>query len=146
MMARRIGFGILFAGMVGCGDGKPAAVPVTGTVTYKKTTPPAGALVVFHAANPDLEKAIQGKPVGRVDDDGKFRLSTYAEGDGAPPGDYGVTIDWRKAGKEPKFAFGDAGSGAGRPVLDPKFSNPSAPLLKATVTANGPNDFHFEVE
>ena len=30
--------------------------------------------------------------------DGSFEVSTFAEGDGAPPGDYLVTAVWHKAG------------------------------------------------
>jgi hypothetical protein len=46
--------------------------------------------VVFHAHN--ATKA----PVsyGRTGRDGAFTMSTYAEGDGAPPGQYAVSILW----------------------------------------------------
>src|SRR5262249_46886055 len=34
------------------------------------------------------------RPVGRVGADGRFRLSTYLTGDGAPAGDYTVLVVW----------------------------------------------------
>ena len=137
----------LLALAAGCGDGRPPAVPAGGKVTYKKTTPPVGALVVFHAADPALEKAMHGKPVGTVGEDGKFKLTTYADGDGAPAGDYGVTIDWRRPAKDGKFAFGDSGGGNGSgPALQPKYGNPQSPAFKVTVKPGGPNEFEFDVD
>ena len=56
--------------------------------------PAAGALVLFHAKT-DANAAVP-RPHGRVAQDGTFSLSTYEAEDGAPAGDYVVTIDWRK--------------------------------------------------
>jgi hypothetical protein len=137
---------ITLLGVVGCGDGRPPAVPAGGKVKLKKSAVPAGALVVFHAADPALEKAVRGKPVGRVGDDGTFALGTYADGDGAPPGEYGVTIDWRKPVKDAKFSLGDAGGGGGGPALRPKYGDPGNPAFKVTVTPGGPNRFEFDVD
>ncbi|QJW96576.1 hypothetical protein [Frigoriglobus tundricola] len=134
----------------GCeAGGKPAAVAAGGTVTFNKTTPPVGALVVFHPTDATAEKRIGGKPFGKVKDDGTFVLTTYAEGDGAPPGEYGVTIDWRpstRGTKDAKFSIGDAGASAGPSKLNAKYGNPQQPVLKATVTASGPNQFAFDVD
>jgi hypothetical protein len=74
--------------------------PVAGQVTYQGKPVP-GALVVFHAANPAAtastkpgEDAPTGPPtpVGKTDDDGKFRMHTYIGDDGAPAGSYKVTV------------------------------------------------------
>jgi hypothetical protein len=131
----------------GCGSGgKPDAVPAGGKVVFNKTVPPVGALVVFHPTDPAAEKRIGGKPFGKVKDDGTFVLTTYSEGDGAPPGEYGVTIDWRAPAKDTKFSLGDPGSGAGPSRLNPKYSNPQQPTLKATVRAGEPNQFDFAVD
>lgn len=142
--------GLLLA--IGCGgDGKPPTVAATGKVTFNKTTPPVGALVVFHPTDPVLGKAMSNRPVAEVGEDGTFALTTYERGDGAPPGEYGVTIDWRPAapGAKPKLAIGDGGDGggaAGKPALKPKFSSPGRPAFTVTVTPGGPNDFAFEVD
>ena len=136
--------------LAGCGDGsKPAAVPAGGTVTFNKTTPPVGALVVFHPIDAATEKRIGGKPFGKVKDDGTFVLTTYAEGDGAPPGEYGVTVDWRPSTKDTKgakFSIGDAGASSGPSKLSAKYGNPQQPVLKATVAASGSNQFTFDVD
>lgn len=136
---------LLFAALAGCGSPKPDVVPAGGKVTYRKTTVPAGALVVFHPADPETEKRIGGKPFAKVGDDGTFRLTTYAEGDGAPPGDYGVTIDWRGTEKGAKFSLGSEGGG-GAPKLNPKYSTPSAPAFKITVKKGDSNEFAFDVD
>jgi hypothetical protein len=138
---------VLALAPLGCGgDGRPATVAAGGRVTFNKTVAPAGALVVFHPADPAVEKRIGGKPFARVRDDGTFALTTYAEGDGAPPGEYAVTIDWRPPPKDAKFTIGDAGAAAGPSKLNAKYTNPQQPTLTAAVTAGGPNQFVFDVE
>src|SRR5262245_14581397 len=132
----------------GCGEpGKPAAVPVSGKVLFKKTTPAAGALVVFHPVDPAREKRIGGKPFATVGEDGSFTLSTYGTDDGAPEGDYGVTVDWRRKAKEARFAIGSGeGQAGGASLLNPKYGNPQQPVLKASVKKGQPNQFTFEVD
>lgn len=144
-MILRLCFAVILSGLVlGCGSSKPDAVAVTGKVIFRKKTPAAGAMVVFHPVDPELEKRIGGKPVGTVGDDGTFKLTSYTEGDGAPEGEYGVTIDWRKQ-KETKMAFGDGGGSSG-PLLNPKYSNPATPFTKVTVKKGEANNFEFDVD
>jgi hypothetical protein len=131
--------------LVGCEPGKPAAVPAGGKVTFKKSTPAAGALVVFHPTDPATEKRIGGKPFGKVGEDGTFKLTSYEDGDGAPEGEYGVTVQWEKKGKEAKFSLGSEGGG-GQSVLNPKYGNPQQPFTKVTVKKGEPNQFTFEVD
>lgn len=143
--AAAVAFAVVGSG--GCGGGKPTAVPVTGKVLFRNTAPAAGALVVFHPTDVAFEKTIGGKPVGTVADDGTFKLTTYEAGDGAPAGEYGVTIDWRSKGKAGGFSLGDGeGGGGGQPRLQPKYSNPQQPFKTVTVTAGGPNSFDFAVD
>ncbi len=135
---------------VGCGgSGRPPAIPAGGKVTYKQTTVPVGALVVFHPASFDIEKQIGGKPVGKVRADGTFTLTTYEEGDGAPEGEYGVTIDWRGEPKPSKLSLtseGNEGLGSGPPRLNPKYSNPQQPFTKVVVKKGEANQFTFDVD
>ena len=77
----------------GCGkDGQQPVYPVTGEVLFDgKPTP--HAQVVLHPMNgTGIGEAI--RPRGRVDTQGRFTLSTYSDGDGAPAGDYAVTVEW----------------------------------------------------
>jgi hypothetical protein len=58
-------------------------------------------VVHFHPqAKSDKEEPVY--PIGVVDSNGEFKLSTFSPDDGAPPGKYGVTVTWteRIKGKE----------------------------------------------
>ena len=69
----------------GCGSSRPDTVPVRGTVTLDGQ-PVSGAAVL-------LIPSEGGRPAeGISDEDGSFRLSTFAHGDGALPGQHAVTI------------------------------------------------------
>jgi hypothetical protein len=74
--------------MCGCSGSKPKTVPVAGQV-YVGDRPAAHAIVTFHPVGAGADAV---KPVGHVDEQGHFRLTTFKEGDGAPPGEYKVTI------------------------------------------------------
>lgn len=146
--------GMICLGMLGCGDGKPETVPASGKVMFNTSTPAEGALVVFHPLDPEYEKKISGKPFAKVKADGTFVLSTYGEEDGAPVGEYGVTIDWRgepKPSKNKKFTMGtegvesEGGLGSGKSILNPKFGNPQNPAFKVTITKGADNQFTFDV-
>lgn len=82
--------------VTGCGQGdsikRVKTTPVQGEVLFDGNPIP-GALVVFHPASPGNN----GAPPARatVQDDGVFHLTTYDSGDGIPPGDYKVTVEWR---------------------------------------------------
>lgn len=67
--------------------------PVTGRLLLNDGYP-EGALVVFHPLSPRMTS----HPRATVRADGTFDVSTFAEGDGAPVGDYLVTAVWHKAG------------------------------------------------
>jgi hypothetical protein len=78
--------------LAGCGKGLavPSTVPVTGEVTYKGK-PLQGIRVTFQAQEETLKTKFI--PSGQTGPDGKFKLSTGAPGNGAPPGTYLVTFD-----------------------------------------------------
>jgi hypothetical protein len=72
--------------VAGCG---PRLAPVHGKAMLANGRPAAGSQVVF-------EGEVDGKPVtarGDVRDDGSFEMSTYAPGDGVPPGKYRVQVN-----------------------------------------------------
>ena len=78
----------LAAACTGCSDGRPEVHPVRGQVFVEKK-PAARGTVTFHPVADTPEKF---RPTGQIDEQGNFKLTTFKEGDGAPAGDYRVTV------------------------------------------------------
>jgi hypothetical protein len=78
--------------VAGCArsDRKPV-YPVHGQVLFDGQPIPH-ALVTLHSLDASAKDA--PKPHGSVDKEGRFILTTYDSGDGAPAGDYAVTVEW----------------------------------------------------
>jgi hypothetical protein len=133
----------------GCGPGKPAGArptkKVTAVVLYKGA-PVEGAAVTFIDQS---DKPITAN--GITDAEGKAKLKTYVDGDGAVLGTHKVVIS-------KMVAVG----GQSVDVDDPKY-DPNAPPstvkymlpqkysamnsgLTAEVTASGPSEFTFELK
>jgi len=118
--------GLLALGCVSCGGNN--LYPVSGKVTCNGN-PAAGAAVFFHRQGGDpmndhLVMAI-------VQEDGSFELVCGSLGEGAPPGDYDVLIEWKQVSKP---------QGKGLPQHAPdklggRYADPKRPLLHATVKA-----------
>ena len=93
-MTRRL-FLIAFAatsfGLASCGpgDSRKPVFRVSGTVT-DGSKPVANALVVLHPVGETGPDAV--KPHGTTNADGAFTLTTYDGNDGAPAGEYRVTV------------------------------------------------------
>ena len=137
---------LLVALVLGCGaGGKPPAIPVKGKVMFKKDTPAAGAMIVFHPLSEEFERRIGGKPFAKVQEDGSFQLTTYQENDGAPEGEYGLSVDWRVKPKN-FLVFDSESSATGKQMLKDKYTNPQKPFLKVTVKKGEANDFLIEVD
>ncbi|WP_339735063.1 hypothetical protein [uncultured Gimesia sp.] len=87
---------IFFAGLLiaGCSgeDWQAKTMKTTGYVTVNNQIP-AGAIIRLHPVNKNVDKRAS-RPSGIVADDGRYTLTTYEYGDGAPPGDYVFTIYW----------------------------------------------------
>ena len=127
---------LLLLGTLSCGNSKDrqTVYPVRGQV-FVQGKPATGALVLFHPVNdPDTQTP---RPHGQVDQDGAFVLSTYEARDGAPAGDYVVTIDWRQAipGR----------SGGGPSLLPPVYGTSKQSPLRATVKAESNNLTPFQI-
>lgn len=109
------------------GPSHPPVYPVRGRVLYQGK-PAKQALVVFH---PVGGHAGAVKARGQVAEDGSFTLSTFGVGDGAPAGDYRVTVElWLSSGK------GDEGPVSRLPA---RYGRPEQSGLTATVAA-GPTE------
>lgn len=69
--------------------------PVAGTVTYDGK--PAEGVQVFFMPSKNLKvPGAQANPHAITGPDGRFTLSTFGEGDGAPAGSYRVVLIWPK--------------------------------------------------
>jgi len=123
----------ILIGIAGCG-GEPAngVYPVRGQVLYRGR-PVANAQITFHPVSATGKDGV--RPVGRVDEQGQFTLTTFKRGDGAPPGEYRVTVIWYLATPT------RPGSDDTQPVnyLPAKYADAETSQLTATVIA-GNND------
>ncbi len=93
---RALVLAILVLCVPSCSTDRPACYPVRGEIFVsqgKERTPANGAVVVFHSTAPASVEA--PRPTAQVGEDGKFELTTYVKGDGAPAGEYAITIEWR---------------------------------------------------
>lgn len=123
---------------IGCGGASRVPVyPTRGSVTFKGKTP-AGAYLVFHRVA-DTDDAGAGEklpapPRAVVADDGTFAVSTYEKSDGAPAGEYVVSIEWK-----PPILLDGGETGPGKNALPARYASPKSSGLKATVTA-GPDN------
>jgi hypothetical protein len=103
--------------------------PVTGKVVLPGGKPIEHATVVLHPVEdtgPDVVK-----PRGKVGPDGTFTLTTYEGQDGAPAGEYRVTVElWLTSGK------GDEGPTSRLPA---RYACPETSGLTATI-ASAPTD------
>jgi hypothetical protein len=93
----------------GCSRSGPTLYPVRGKILFEGQ-PARGATLVFHPLGNSDPNAV--KPRAFVDRDGTFEVFTYAAGDGAPAGEYAVTVAgrmWPGAGSRPPQAAAKQG-------------------------------------
>jgi hypothetical protein len=118
----------------GCGGGTPATVPAATTVRVNGL-PAAGANVTLHPAGADWAGRYAHRPFGKAGPDGAVEFSTFAPGDGAPPGTYVVTVYWpheKESGRD-----GDRLGGAHESPTRP---NPLTVTVAAGATELAPID------
>lgn len=140
MSVRPIAFGfhlapLLIAGMTGiiccgCGSRMPAPLetfPVSGQIKVNGKSP-ARAEIRFQPRVPledPLNRSIQ--PYAIVEVDGSFQVSTYQDGDGAPPGEYAVTVIW------PEITIEGGEEIFGQDKLGQRFADPTKPVATVEV-------------
>lgn len=110
--------------------------PVKGTV-YFEGAPTPDAQVAFHLVNPD-KKAPTRTGDAFVDADGSFVLSSYNANDGAPTGEYLVTVVWRQP-------WLDAQGRPGPNILPERYSKPDTTDLRVRVK-DGSNALVLELK
>lgn len=124
----------------------PSRVPVTGTVLYNGN-PVSGATVVFEG------DSVARPGVGVTDSAGKFRLSSYTEGDGVPPGRYRVAITKFEApppsqedtSMEAAAARSPQPASAPKSLLPKRYADAATSGFEETVAEGNANDFRFEL-
>lgn len=130
---RTLAAGLLLATAGGCAEAKPervAVYPVAGKITFQGQ-PAHGALITLHPKGGPLENV--PTPRANVGPDGAFRVTTFDGGDGAPAGEYVLTVQWYKPVKR------GADIVAGPNVIPRKYAAPESSGKVVTIAA-GPND------
>jgi hypothetical protein len=84
-------------------------------------------MVVFYPLSGEIEG--KQKPIAFTDAEGRFALTTLHSGDGAPPGDYAITVELRAARTVGEEVVRD-----GRNLLPPRYARPQESGLKCQVT------------
>ena len=99
----RISTAFIATTLVGCsgsssGEARKPVFPVNGQILVNDR-PAAGAFVILI---PKAETAeTRGiRPHATCDKDGRFQLTTYGENDGAPVGEYFVSVMWGVDGRD----------------------------------------------
>ena len=127
-------FSFLILVLLGCsqaGQG-PKLYPVKGQV-FLKDKPATGArLVLIPVDDPKAEK-----PSAIVDENGSFQLATRQPGDGAPAGEYRVSITWFERRKIDPRKEDDTQQFVDK--LGGRYADPKASKLMVKIT-EGPNE------
>jgi hypothetical protein len=110
--------GALVTAFAGCGSSQGSdrvpVFPATGRLVYDGR-PLAGAFVVLHPRGVEQSHRAP-RPHAQVSTDGSFSLTSYETDDGAPAGDYAVTVELRPLVNR----GGDITAGPN--ILPPKYS------------------------
>lgn len=105
-------------------DMRPKRHPVRGQVMMGDK-PIAEASVVFH---PLTETSSTQRPVATTDQNGNFTLTTFDREDGAPVGDYAITLELRAPRQVGEETVRD-----GRNLLPTKYARPETTSLRYRV-------------
>lgn len=108
--------------LLGCSKpAGPRCYPVRGTVT-QDGKPVAEVMVVLHPLLPQTEPF--PLPLGHTDEQGNFHLQTLRPGDGAPAGEYAITLELRALRRS-----GEEMTRDGKNLLPARYATPqSTPL------------------
>jgi len=127
----------LLAAALGCSGGDVELLPlhsVEGALTCDGKPMPH-AIVIFHPAKKGI---VEGNPRGVTDEDGRYQLTTFRADDGAPAGEYKVTIYWPQSVPEGGLENAD-------PLppdrLQEAYADEATTKLTATVPSAGDIDF-----
>jgi hypothetical protein len=94
-LALRVALALAVVALAACGGRKfPKAYPVKGKILVNGE-PAKECQVSFHRTSGG-DPAFPATPSGLTDENGEFQLTSWYANDGAPEGEYVVTIEWRE--------------------------------------------------
>jgi hypothetical protein len=108
-----------------CGDaGRRPVYPAHGRVLFEGQPMPNAQVILHPLSLDDNDHPV--RPTGRVGADGSVTLTTFTAGDGAPEGEYAVTVDLRR---RPPDAEGDVTQS----VLPARYLKPDTSPLRVRI-------------
>jgi hypothetical protein len=126
----------VFAGIAGlvsaCGGPSEERVPVyrtTGKITFEDK-PLIGATVLFQKTEGDSKVP---NPLATTTEDGSFTLHTYEPDDGAPAGDYLISVTIRPPNRDSGSGYSKKKFEAPPEILQGRYADPKTSGLKATI-------------
>lgn len=127
-----LGAGVVLLGLLaGCNKAKApweTVFPVSGALTFGGKAI-AGAQVTLFPIDGKVPESI--RPTAVTEADGRFHLRTFAEADGAPAGDYRVSVIWHP------LVASEGGMVRAANKLPPKYATPDGSGLTVTVAEGG---------
>lgn len=133
-----LGLALLLAG---CGS-RPKHVPVhsaRGQILFEGQPTPNAFIALHPLDNPDKDVP---HPTAYADAEGRFALSTYGANDGAPAGEYAVTVVWWAPASAKNVQEGDDIAALNR--LPVRYSDPKSSELRARIT-EGNNELTLQL-
>jgi hypothetical protein len=126
----------------GCGTGKIPLYPVTGTVMVDGK-PAEGAMVIL-CPTEGSDEFKRERPTGTTASDGKFLLTTFVRGDGAPAGKYVVLVMWNAPASQ--VVDSRDGPSLGPDRLRGRYMNLGKSPLSATVNESATDLTPFDLK
>lgn len=127
-------------GVGGCEKRTLSTIPVEGKVTWKGQ-PLSSGDIAFHPTQL-AEGSVNRIGIGRLDAEGKFKISTVTHGDGVQPGDYAIVIiSSAGAARTVDPIAGEVTSNI--PVV---YSSITTTPLKATISADAQSPVQVDFE
>jgi len=111
---------------------------VSGIVTFQGTPLPNATVSFQHSEG-------KASSTGKTDAAGAFTLSTYGTNDGAPAGNYSVTVAVSAMQEIEPGVLAPEPEGGFKSPIPPQYANPTTSGLKVEVPAGGKADVKLEL-
>lgn len=133
-MKSSLQFCVMIAACAGCAPSAPELQPVVPAILRVTIDGKAAvdARITLHPISELESNAVVARPRGIVGSDGTVQLTTYYTHDGAPEGDYKITITWPSA---PSLRAEDAPA---PDRLKGRFNNPALSTLRVAIAKDQP--------